>query len=119
MPNVHLLGGVRRRVVDYDLAPFAALLHAEVRVRAHFRKATLEPVAGYGDVQESGTGNLHLERQQRGHLLGNRTRRQFEFLGELERIIALEVAKLWVRSRQNPDEGKILARECLLECLLD
>ena len=117
--DVHLLGGVRRGVVDDDLLARARLRNAALRLGAQGRELSVEPRRRDREVQEAGTRDLDLLEtggvEVLDHLLRGLTRIHLELLGALERVIALVVAEFGVRRRHHAHARKITLRKRLLK----
>ena len=115
VPDVHLLGGVGRGVVDdYPLAG-AGLRDAALRRGVERGEARREPRGGDGEVEEAGPGDLHLveERPVEGvrNALRGVPRLHAGLLRDLQRVVALVVAKLRVGRGHDPRGGGLHAGE--------
>ena len=120
MADVHLLRRIGRGVVDDDLLARALLRYAASRLGVKSRKLRVEPAAGNRKVEEPGARDLdlleHVVALERfGHFRADFARVGVRLLRELERVVALVVAKLRIGRGQHPDASEVLAGIRLLK----
>ena len=118
---VHLLGGVRGRVVDHHRLACADLGNAAVRIRIERGKRVAEPFGGDCYVEEARTGDFDpvFRRKALHHLLRRLARiSEASLLRDLQRFVALVVAELGIRRRHRLDLRKLNARKRLPETVL-
>ena len=118
--DVHLLRGVWRGVVDYDLLASAILRDAARRLGVESREPGVEPAAGNRQVEEPGACDLDLLEdvvalERLGHFRANLARVGVRLLRELERVVALVVAEFRIGRGQHPDAAEVLAGIRLLK----
>ena len=123
--DVHLLRGVRRRVVDDDLLARTRLGDAQHRLAVQVGETPGQPGGGDGDVEEAGAGELDLLDEVRLRLhqlrvdgLRDLPRREVQHLRARKRIVALEVAKFRIRCGNRPDLGEVITGERSLKAAL-
>ena len=118
--DVHLLRGVWRRVVDYDLLARALLRDSAAGPRAEVRELRIEPGGGDGEVEEPRAGDLDLLEdvvalERLGHFRADLARIGLRLLRELERVVALVVAEFRIGRGQHPHAAEVLAGIRLLK----
>ncbi len=117
--DVHLLGGVRRGIIDDNLLACARLGDAALRFGRERRELCGEPFGGDRQVEKAGTRDFDL--QFAADIFRDFCRGiawlEADFFGELERVIALVIAEAGVGRGDNFDRGKVLAGECFFEAL--
>ena len=94
--DVHLLGDIRRRVVDDHRGGVGNQLDAQAPVRRKCRHLAGEEVVGQRQVDEPGPADLDLgadvvEGGRRHHLLGHLARRPADLLAQGQGAVRLEV----------------------------